>query len=160
MTARTFHVSLNVADIDAAVERYRQILGIEPAKHFSDYAKFELADPPLILSVNLGGTPGTVGHLGIRHEQTPEVLAELGRARTQGLDVIEEQNTTCCYAEADKFWLKDADGMPWEMYAVTADATVHSTRPHTPQGLPIAACCAPASPSVSATACCAPRAES
>jgi catechol 2,3-dioxygenase-like lactoylglutathione lyase family enzyme len=127
MSEKTFHVSLHVADIDSAVERYRAILGVEPAKHYPDYAKFELSDPPVILSVNLGGAPGTVGHLGIRHGETPEVLAELGRVRGTGLDVFEEQNTTCCYAEADKFWVKDADGMPWEIYSVTADSDVHST---------------------------------
>jgi catechol 2,3-dioxygenase-like lactoylglutathione lyase family enzyme len=139
MSQKTFHVSLNVADIDAAVARYRQILGIAPAKHFSDYAKFELSDPPLILSVNLGGTPGSVGHLGIRHAETPAVLAELGRVRGEGLEVIEEQATTCCYADADKFWVNDADGMPWEIYAVTGDSPVHSGP--RPTAAPVASSC-------------------
>jgi len=33
-----------------------------------------------------------------------------------------QQGTTCCYAKADKFWVRDADGMPWEMYTLLADA--------------------------------------
>ena len=78
--ANTFHVSLNVTSIPDAVARYRKILGAEPAKLREDYAKFELADPPLILSLNLGGTPGTVGHLGIRYPESATVAKELRRA--------------------------------------------------------------------------------
>jgi catechol 2,3-dioxygenase-like lactoylglutathione lyase family enzyme len=51
----TFHVSVYVRSIPEAVAQYRKILGIEPAKVRSDYAKFEIADPPVILSLNTGG---------------------------------------------------------------------------------------------------------
>ena len=43
--ANTFHVSLYVDDIDAAVAEYQRIFGIAPAKVRPGYAKFELADP-------------------------------------------------------------------------------------------------------------------
>ena len=120
--ANTFHVSLNVKSIPEAVERYRKILGAEPAKLRADYAKFELADPPLILSLNLGGAPGTVGHLGIRYPETTEVAAGLQRAEGDSLEPYRQQGVTCCYAKADKFWVRDADGIPWEMYTLLADA--------------------------------------
>ena len=45
MAQNTFHVALYVADLDAAVARYRKVLGQEPAKARHDYAKFEIADP-------------------------------------------------------------------------------------------------------------------
>ena len=94
----------------------------EPAKGRPDYAKFELADPPLILSLNLGGTPGTVGHLGIRYPEQSEVAVELRRAEADSLEPFRQDGVTCCYAKADKFWVNDADGLPWEMYTVLADA--------------------------------------
>ena len=120
--ANTFHVSLYVADIPEAVARYRKILGAEPAKVREDYAKFELADPPLILSLNLGGQPGTVGHLGIRYPESATVAAQLRRAEGDSLDPLREDGVTCCYAKADKFWVNDADGLAWEMYTFLADA--------------------------------------
>ncbi len=120
--ANTFHVSLYVKSLPEAVERYRKILGAEPAKLREDYAKFELADPPLILSLNLGGTPGTVGHLGIRYPESSRVAAELKRAEGDALEPFREEGVTCCYAKADKFWVRDADGLPWELYALLADA--------------------------------------
>ena len=120
--ANTFHVSLNVRSIPEAVERYRKILGAEPAKLKADYAKFELSDPPLILSLNLGGAPGTVGHLGIRYPESAQVAAGLKRADQAELEPFRQEGVTCCYAKADKFWVRDADGVPWEMYAFLADA--------------------------------------
>lgn len=120
--ANTFHVSLNVKSIPEAVARYRKLLGAEPAKLRDDYAKFELADPPVILSLNLAGAPGTVGHLGIRYAGSSEVAAELRRAEAESLAPFRQEGVTCCYAKADKFWVRDADGMPWEMYAFLEDA--------------------------------------
>jgi len=122
MTEKTFHVSIYVKDLQAAIERYRTILGIDPAKVRDDYAKFEISDPPTILSLNLGGEPGTVSHLGIRHPGTADVATEMVRVKARGLELLEQKGTTCCYATADKFWVRDADGIPWEMYAVTRDA--------------------------------------
>lgn len=121
MSQNTFHVSLYVDDIPRAVEEYRKILGMEPAKVRHDYAKFEIGDPPVILSLAAGGPPGTVSHLGIRYPGTGEVATELARTRAQGIALLEQKGTTCCYAKADKFWVRDADGVPWEMYTLLAD---------------------------------------
>ncbi len=135
MAQNTFHVALTVKDLPIAIEHYKKILGIEPAKVKSDYAKFELSDPPVILSLNPGsGEPGTVSHLGIRYADSEKVITEQVRTKTQGIAVREQVGTTCCYAKADKFWLHDADGMEWEMYTLLEDADVHS--------LPDNACCA------------------
>src|SRR5512144_1073007 len=79
--ANTFHVSVYVRSIPEAVEQYRKILGQEPAKVRHDYAKFEIADPPVILSLNTGGQPGTLSHLGIRYPGTGDVASEMVRAK-------------------------------------------------------------------------------
>jgi catechol 2,3-dioxygenase-like lactoylglutathione lyase family enzyme len=110
-----------VRDLDAAVQQYRRILGIEPAKVRPGYAKFELADPPVIFSLVVGGEPGKVSHLGIRYPGTGEVATEMARTKREKLEMLEEKGVTCCYARADKFWVRDADGMPWEMYTLLAD---------------------------------------
>ena len=122
MTQNTFHVALYVKDLDAAIARYTKVLGLEPAKVRHDYAKFEIADPPVILSLNVGGEPGQVSHLGIRYPGTGDVASELARAKREGIELLEQKGTTCCYAKADKFWVRDADGMPWEMYTLLEDA--------------------------------------
>ena len=44
----------------------------------------------------------------------------------EGLELLEQPGTTCCYAKADKFWVRDADDMAWEMYTVLEDAEVET----------------------------------
>ena len=46
-----FHLSLNVANLDCSVEFFRKLFDLGPAKRQSDYAKFEVANPPLVLSL-------------------------------------------------------------------------------------------------------------
>jgi len=119
--SNTFHVAVYVQNIPQAVEQYRKLLGIEPAKVRHDYAKFELADPPVIFSLNVGGEPGTLSHLGIRYGDTGQVATEMVRVKQTDVPLLQQGETTCCYAKADKFWIRDADGIPWEMYALLAD---------------------------------------
>ena len=119
--ANTFHVAVYVQSILEAVEQYRKLLGIEPAKVRHDYAKFELQDPPVIFSLNVGGEPGTLSHLGIRYPTTGDVASEMVRVKQREVPLFQQEGTTCCYAKADKFWVKDADGIPWEMYTLLED---------------------------------------
>ena len=131
MAHNTFHVALYVEDLDAAIARYRRILGQEPSKVRSDYAKFEITDPPVILSLNVGGEPGTVSHLGIRYPGTADVASEMVRVKHEAVELLEQKGTTCCYAKADKFWVRDADGMPWEMYTLLEDAEAETAADQT-----------------------------
>ena len=124
--SNTFHVAVYVESIPNAVEQYRKMLGIEPAKVRADYAKFELTDPPVIFSLNVGGEPGQLSHLGIRYGSTGEVASEMARVKHDGVPLFQQEGVTCCYAKADKFWVRDADGIPWEMYTLLADAEVET----------------------------------
>jgi hypothetical protein len=45
-----------------AVAFYCVLLGTEPAKIRADYAKFDISDPPLVLSL-IRGQPNAGGHL-------------------------------------------------------------------------------------------------
>jgi catechol 2,3-dioxygenase-like lactoylglutathione lyase family enzyme len=119
--ANAFHVAVYVRSIPEAVEQYRKMLGIEPAKVRHDYAKFEIADPPVIFSLNVGGEPGKLSHLGIRYPSSGDVASEMVRVKQQEVPMFQQEGTTCCYAKADKFWVRDADGIPWEMYTLLED---------------------------------------
>lgn len=155
--SNTFHVALYVDSIDAAVAQYRKLLGIEPAKVRADYAKFELQDPPVILSLNAGGEPGKLSHLGIRYGSTGEVASEMARVKQADVPLFQQEGTTCCYAKADKFWVRDQDGVPWEMYTLLEDVDAEtaadpalrtflgqaSTAPEAAQAPATAGCCVP-----------------
>ena len=154
MAQNTFHVALYVKDLDAAIARYKTLLGQEPAKVRHDYAKFEIADPPVILSLNVGGEPGKVSHLGIRYPGTADVASELARAKRESMELLEQKGTTCCYAKADKFWVRDADGMPWEMYTLLEDAEADTAADANLRGFLGQATETPSK--IAPTGCCAP----
>ena len=52
-----FHLSLNVASLARALDFYRVLFDMEPAKCHDDYAKFEVVEPPVVFSL----VPHTVG---------------------------------------------------------------------------------------------------
>ena len=145
--SNTFHLSLDVPDLDEAVAFYRELLGVEPAKSKPGYAKFELTDPPVALALQ-EASRGALSHLGIRVGSSDEVVASSTRLADAGLATFDERDTTCCYARQDKVWVTDPAGNRWEIYTlledVEADGEEHDHGPDaccTPSGEGAVACC-------------------
>lgn len=118
-----FHLSLNVSDIDRAVAFYSTAFGLEPAKRRADYAKFELDEPPLVLSLEPAEprSGGAFNHAGIRFRNAEELVALQRRLEEAGVSTIREEGVECCYAKQTKFWLQDPDGNLWEFYVLESD---------------------------------------
>jgi catechol 2,3-dioxygenase-like lactoylglutathione lyase family enzyme len=118
------HLAINVSDVDRSIPFYTALFGVEPAKVKSDYAKFEVATPPLNLTLNArerSGELGAFNHAGIQVDTTDDVLAAQLRLKSAGLATFDEMDTTCCYAKQDKIWVHDPDGTPWEIFTVHGD---------------------------------------
>jgi hypothetical protein len=98
------------------------LFGEEPAKTRPHYAKFEVAEPPVNLSLNeVGGETGpnnSVAHFGIQVKSTEAVKAAADRLAAAGVPTKMEENVTCCYAVQNKIWAADPDGNKWEVYVV------------------------------------------
>lgn len=118
--ANTFHLSLDVPDLDASVRFYRELFGVGPAKEKPGYAKFELENPPVALALQQAAD-AKVSHLGIRVASTEEVESASARLREGGLAAFDERDTSCCYARQDKVWVTDPAGNAWEVYTVLED---------------------------------------
>jgi catechol 2,3-dioxygenase-like lactoylglutathione lyase family enzyme len=117
-----FHASLNVADLSRSIAFYRVLLGVEPAKQRPDYAKFELTEPPLILSLVPGQTAGaSLNHVGLRVRTTGELVDVQRRLESAGISTKREDDVECCYARQTKFWVGDPDGLLWEIYVFHED---------------------------------------
>jgi catechol 2,3-dioxygenase-like lactoylglutathione lyase family enzyme len=151
-------LALNVSHLDKAVDFYSKLFSSPPAKVRPGYANFVIADPPLKLVLiehadDRGtGIAGALNHLGVEVEDPSDVARASARLAADGLDTLDQEETTCCYAVQDKVWVEDPDAMPWEIYTVLADAPVES-------GLAgDGTCCGgetdTSSGSVSAAACC------
>ena len=70
--SREAHIAIWVGDLASSIGFYRRLFGIDPAKVRPGYAKFDVANPPLNLTLNQDphGDLGRVSHLGIQVEST------------------------------------------------------------------------------------------
>ena len=134
------HVALNTPRFDESVRFYRTFLGLEPVKLKPGYAKFDVIEPGLNLTLNASkgiDSPGALNHLGIQVQSTDAVKAAAERLKAEGLATFEEENTDCCYALQDKVWVTDPNGYRWEVFVVK----VGDTQPGVTAASSAAACC-------------------
>ena len=135
------HISINVHDVQASVDFYRQVFGVPPQKQADTYAKFDLEDPPLNFAMqSSSGAISGVNHFGIEVDSRSEVARWEERLREQGLVDAIEKGVTCCYAVQDKVWFKDPDGNHWEVFTVVEQLPLTVEQKEASCHLP--ACCA------------------
>jgi catechol 2,3-dioxygenase-like lactoylglutathione lyase family enzyme len=118
-----FHLSLNVSDLRKSVPFFQMLFGSAPAKQRDDYAKFELLDPPLVLSLepHAPAGRGALNHVGFRFANSAALVAAQQRLEMAGIHTQREEGVECCYARQTKFWVNDPDGNLWEFYTLEED---------------------------------------
>ena len=156
---KRFHVHLHVQDLDQSIRFYSRLFASEPARVEADYAKWMLDDPALNFAISTRGAETGIDHLGIQTDDPAELAAMKARAEAADMALLDEGETTCCYARSEKHWVTDPQGIAWEHF-------------HTLGHIPVfreaadesgASCCAPGTPAVApasadAPACCTPAA--
>lgn len=156
---KRLHVHVGVTDLDTSIGFYSSLFAAEPTVRKNDYAKWMLDDPRVNFAISTGqhATQG-IEHLGIQAEDGDELTEVYGRLRDAGRPVLEEGATTCCYAKSEKSWIADPDGVVWEAFHTTGEATVYGDSPALSALSDNAAdntCCAPAmSAPQPAVSCC------
>jgi catechol 2,3-dioxygenase-like lactoylglutathione lyase family enzyme len=126
------HVSLNVSNIDASVAFYEKVFGVAVTKRRPGYAKFDLEQPSLNLSmVEAPRTGLNASHFGVQVASSEDVAAAWTRFKQAGFETKTEQSTSCCYALQDKVWVEDPDGNEWEVFVVKGDTEQMSCDPTT-----------------------------
>jgi catechol 2,3-dioxygenase-like lactoylglutathione lyase family enzyme len=138
MTTDTrFHVGLHVADLARSVRFYRALFGGAPAKHFDDYAKFEVASPPLVLALYPSPQQpgGALNHVGLRFPDSAALVEVQRRLEEAGVATQRQEGVECCYSRQTKFWVTDPDRTLWEVYTLHEDID-HSGFDDPPAPLP------------------------
>ena len=163
---KRLHVHVSVDDLAQSVRFYSTLFAAEPAVTKPDYAKWMLDDPRVNFAISTRSGGSGLNHLGIQVETQGELQEVYGRLRQADRPVLEESATTCCYAQSEKSWITDPQGVSWETFLTTGESTVYGDSadlgairttaaacctPETPQG----ACCAPEPELAATAACCA-----
>ena len=116
-------LALNVKDLDAAVDFYSKMFGVAANKREPGYANFAIENPPLKLVLfESPQAPERLNHLGVEVFADENVSAATERLKAAGMEHFVEDETTCCYAKANKVWAQEPDGARWEWYRVLEDS--------------------------------------
>lgn len=148
---KRLHVHISVKDLEASVRFYSQLFAAHPTVRKPDYARWMLEDPRVNFAISQrDGTPG-VQHLGIQVEDRTELAEVYERLRSAEGPVIEEGVTICCYAQSEKSWIEDPQGLQWETFLTNGESAVYGTDDVRPKAekQAEAACCRPS--------CCSPN---
>jgi len=148
---KRLHVHVSVDDIATSIRFYNALFATEPSVVKPDYAKWMLEDPRVNFAISRRGGSSGIRHLGIQVEDAGELEEVYARLRRADRPVLDEGATTCCYAESEKSWIADPQGIQWETFLTTGASTTYGGDPDSVAAQPAEVartCCAPT--------CCAP----
>lgn len=139
---KRFHVHVSVENLQQSVAFYSKLFGAEPTRMESDYAKWMLEDPRINFAISTRSAKVGVDHLGFQTDDENELAEMKAKAESADMALINEGETSCCYARSDKYWITDPQGIAWEQFHTLGNIPVFSdAKPESEAS----ACCAPAS---------------
>ena len=155
---KRLHVHVSVEDLSHSLRFYSALFAAQPSVVKADYAKWMLKDPRVNFAISTRGRQAGLDHLGIQVENKDELQEVYARLRQAGGEIMEQGETTCCYAKSEKSWIDDPAGIAWETFHTTGESTVYGDGTgenrarvaHEKQG----ARCAPQPAAKTAGACC------
>jgi hypothetical protein len=124
---KRLHVHVSVKDLDASIGFDPHLFAAEPSVRKSDYAKWMFEDPRVNFAISQRARDPRVQHLGIQVQDRGELAEVYGRLRRAEGPLIEEGETTCCYAHSEKSWIDDPQGIAWETFLTIGESTIYGT---------------------------------
>lgn len=165
---KRFHAHVHVDDLAQSIAFYSKLFAAAPTRVEADYAKWMLEDPRVNFAISTRGTTLGLDHFGLQTDDAAELAELKARAEAADMTLLDEGNTTCCYARSEKHWVTDPQGIAWEHFHTLVDIPVfNEAAPSSAPGAcctpsaaapapaaPRAACCGPATATNSKTSCC------
>lgn len=154
---KRFHAHVHVDDLAQSIAFYSKLFAVAPTRVEADYAKWMLEDPRVNFAISTRGAQPGLDHFGMQTDDAAELAELKARAEAADMALLDEGNTTCCYARSEKHWVTDPQGIAWEHFHTLGDIPVFN---EAQQPTAAGACCSPAAaPAAAATpkaACCGP----
>jgi catechol 2,3-dioxygenase-like lactoylglutathione lyase family enzyme len=120
---KRFHVHVAVDDLDRSIGFYSALFATQPSVVKADYAKWMLDDPRVNFAISTRGRQPGLDHLGIQAESGDELKEIYARLHEADGAIIEQGQTSCCYAKSQKSWIDDPSGISWEAFHTTGEST-------------------------------------
>jgi len=154
---KRLHVHVSVDDLAQSIRFYNTLFAAQPSVTKPDYAKWMLEDPRVNFAISTRSGETGLDHLGIQVETADELQDVYGRLKQADRPVLEEGATTCCYAQSEKAWITDPQGLSWETFLTSGESTVYGDSVDLgPIRTKAGDCCTAETPQV---VCCDPKPE-
>ena len=124
---KRLHVNVAVSDLDDSIGFYSVLFDAPPSVLKDDYAKWMLEDPRVNFAITTRGATKGVDHLGIQVESDGELDTVHARLKSAGARIVEQGETTCCYARSSKNWVFDPEGIAWETFLTRGESAVYGS---------------------------------
>lgn len=138
---KRLHIHIRTKDLDRSIAFYSAMFGEAPARVEKDYAKWLLDDPQANVSVSTHGGEAGFDHAGVSLETKDDLEEVAGRLRAVDASLFAEEETTCCYAQSNKYWVNDPQGARWELFQTFADSDTFGAEPERALAPKSTACC-------------------
>jgi catechol 2,3-dioxygenase-like lactoylglutathione lyase family enzyme len=123
---KRLHVHVAVEDLAQSTRFYSTLFATAPTVVKDDYVKWMLEDPRVNFAISMRpGRRAGISHLGIQVEDEAELAEVYDRLARAERPTIEAKGATCCYAQSDKQWIADPQGVPWETFFTYGESTVY-----------------------------------
>lgn len=122
---KRLHVNIAVKNIEESVQFYNAMFDQNPHVIKPDYAKWQVDDPRVNFSISLRNEDHGLNHLGIETDSQEELKKVYSNIEKAKGEVREEGHTVCCYAQSEKSWIKDPQGVEWEAFRTYGSAEVN-----------------------------------
>jgi predicted enzyme related to lactoylglutathione lyase len=154
---KRMHVHVAVDDLQKSISFYSALFAAQPSVVKLDYAKWMLDDPLVNFAISARGQHAGLDHLGIQVETKDDLNEVYSRLHKAGGAVLEEGETTCCYAKSEKSWIDDPSGIAWETFLTTGDSVEYGDggRQQDARTARLTPCCEPKLVEPVSQACCA-----
>lgn len=135
---KRLHVHVGVDDLEQSIRFYTELFGEPPGKKKDGYARWMLENPRVNFAISARGASRGIDHLGFQVDDEDELTELRRRAESAGTAaVLDEGETTCCYAQSAKHWTVDPQGVAWEHFHTMGEALEYGSN-----GPSELACCA------------------
>lgn len=149
---KRLHLHVAVDDLNRSIGFYSTLFAAKPVVVKDDYAKWMLDDPRVNFAISTRAGMAGLDHLGIQVESDGELRELAGRLKAAGETTRDQEASTCCYAQSNKSWVNDPNGLRWETFFTFGQSTAYGEDDDPAvTAKPASACCPPSS---STKACC------
>lgn len=126
---KRFHVHVSVRDLPESIRFYSTLFGTAPSVEKTDYAKWMLEDPRINFAISTRDEKVGVNHLGVQVDSDDDLKGLEVQLKQADATMVTECGTTCCYANSDKYWVTDPQGVAWETFRTLGNAPVYGESP-------------------------------